>query len=123
MQDHRDWHTQARSEGVNAWDCPWDCTDPAELFDGEDDAPGPYAYILNPNLRGEYPVFSERQMAVYAGVLAGRLDAPVQVRLAADDSIQMVQPPPEPEFEECPHGLSLALCADPFNHYGSDNEY
>jgi hypothetical protein len=114
-QDHSDWHRLARAEGVNAWDCPFDCTDYPE----EDQGPPVFASVFNPNLGGEYPVFSANQLAAYAETLAIRLGVPVQVRMA-DDTIRMVEAPPEPEYVECPHGLSADLCQDPFNHYGPD---
>ena len=36
-QDHRDWHTIAAAEGTPEWRCPFDCIDPADMFEGPAD--------------------------------------------------------------------------------------
>jgi hypothetical protein len=84
---HRDWHTQAVSEGVNSWACPWDCQE-APGADGE---PGPELFATvwyqRPGLDrdGEltgYPVFSRDQARLFATVAAERSGRAVRVELA-----------------------------------------
>lgn len=82
-EEHRDWHTVANAEGVNAWDCPWDCMDL-----GEDEGPALYATVWyhvpgskTDDERG-YPVFSRGQMHRFATVAAARSGKAVRIELA-----------------------------------------
>lgn len=86
-QDHSDWHAIARMEGVNAWDCPFDCMD----FDEDDEGPTVFALIWRPPVRKGtfdfdaepygYPVFSMSQARTYASVLAERIGRSVKVEI------------------------------------------
>lgn len=84
---HRDWHTLARSEGTNEWACPWDCMDPPGA-NGEDDGPALYAtvwYRVPGDESGEltgYSVFSPEQMRAFATTAAARTGKAVKVELA-----------------------------------------
>ncbi len=113
-RDHSDWHRMAASEGVNATDCPFDCTDAPE------DGPAPYAWVFNPNLGYEYPVFSAAQARTYARTLAERLGRAVTVRIDRTGAVEAVDVPELPEWVACVHGLSADLCADPVGHYPPD---
>ncbi len=89
--DHRDWHALARSEGVNEWDCPFDCIDAGDLF-ADGDGPELFATVWRPGVnRGGvgfkrnlkdwygYPVFSREQLRAYAITAAARMDVNVIV--------------------------------------------
>jgi hypothetical protein len=91
--DHREWHALAAEEGVNPWDCPFDCY-PDGPFDADDVPPAPYALIHRPSIDGRgdfnwadmytYPVFSRVQARRYAATLAERTGRAVRVEVVRE---------------------------------------
>lgn len=78
---HRDWHTVASLEGVNAWECPWDCMDGPD----EDNPVTPWATVwyVRPGTTEPigYTVFSRTQARLFATVAAERTGKAVRVEL------------------------------------------
>jgi hypothetical protein len=85
--DHRDWHELARSEGVNAWDCPFGCIDRNEW----EEFPALYAtvwYFVPGGTSKEpvgYPVYSRAQARTFAQVAAARSGRAARVEIAREE--------------------------------------
>ncbi len=81
---HRDWHTVASLEGVNSWECPWDC----EADRDPEDGPKLWAWVWyrRPGDKPDapeigYPVFSRGQARRFAQVAAERSGRAARVEI------------------------------------------